>query len=393
MSAPAIGSMLLPLVGALVCIVSSRTLRRWACRVTGLGLLALVLTVWFSRPFGGIETGPSLHTAIHAAGLVLLAGVAVLAYWLRSLLGFFFTAAQLVLLVWMELFLVHEATAPPALAGDGLSLLMAVIVNGVGGLILLYTAAYMDPYLKEHPGATEGRFYVFLTVFLGAMNGLVFSNDLRWFLFFWEVTTVCSFALIATDRTPEAVENALRALWMTMLGGMIVLFLETEILSMAELVQTQASGPAPAVSSSRPWAMSPCSSWCSPASSKRRGAFMWKKFDIHREPSSRPFIRFPRETSPSVATATDSRAIRRPSTTFRWASRWTTERSPLAERILRRLKTRLENGAYMGCVSGLHTGPAPCTRGVAAVHWAGGFTVSIHEERTRPCDIGAFWAG
>lgn len=250
MSAAVIGSMLLPLGGALVCIVPSRTLRRWACRITGLGLLALAIPVWSSGPFGGVEAGPALHTAIHAADLVLLAGVAVLVLRLRSLLGFFFTTAQLVLLVWMELFLVHEATASPALAGDGLSLLMALVVNGVGGLILLYTPAYMDAYLKEHPGAAEGCFYVFLTLFPGAMNGLVFSNELRWFLFFWEVTTVCSFALIATDRTPNAVGNALRALWMTMLGGlclvggMIMLFVETGSLSMAELIQTQASGPA-----------------------------------------------------------------------------------------------------------------------------------------------------
>ena len=58
-----------------------------------------------------------------------------------------------------------------------------------------------------------------MILFLGAMNGLVLSNDMLIFYFFFEVTTLCSFLLIGHDGTETAIKNALRALWMNSLGG------------------------------------------------------------------------------------------------------------------------------------------------------------------------------
>jgi ech hydrogenase subunit A len=56
-------------------------------------------------------------------------------------------------------------------------------------------------------------------MFLGAMNGLVFANNIYWLYFFWEVTTLCCFELIAHDLTKEAVNIAAKALWMNSVGG------------------------------------------------------------------------------------------------------------------------------------------------------------------------------
>jgi ech hydrogenase subunit A len=56
------------------------------------------------------------------------------------------------------------------------------------------------------------------------MNGLVFSDNLLWLYFFWEVTTFCSFMLIGHDRTREAAASARRALTLNMLGGVFLLF-------------------------------------------------------------------------------------------------------------------------------------------------------------------------
>ena len=58
-----------------------------------------------------------------------------------------------------------------------------------------------------------------LFVFLSAMFGLVFSNNLVWILFFWEITTFCSFVLIGYSQTEEATSNAFLALSMNLLGG------------------------------------------------------------------------------------------------------------------------------------------------------------------------------
>src|SRR5208337_4473721 len=65
----------------------------------------------------------------------------------------------------------------------------------------------------------QSRFLFWLVLFLGAMNGLVFANNLVWLYFFWEVTTLCCFMLISHDKTQIALENASRALWMNATGG------------------------------------------------------------------------------------------------------------------------------------------------------------------------------
>jgi ech hydrogenase subunit A len=56
-------------------------------------------------------------------------------------------------------------------------------------------------------------------LFLGAMNGAVFSNNLMWFLVFWEITTICSYLLIRHEGTAEAKRSGLRALVYTFGGG------------------------------------------------------------------------------------------------------------------------------------------------------------------------------
>ena len=59
-----------------------------------------------------------------------------------------------------------------------------------------------------------------LFVFLGAMFGLVFSDNMIWMYFFWEITSICSFMLIGYNQSHQAVHNSFRALWMNLLGGL-----------------------------------------------------------------------------------------------------------------------------------------------------------------------------
>ena len=79
----------------------------------------------------------------------------------------------------------------------------------------------MRDYHNHHKEFKDRRRYFFslLYVFLGAMFGLVLSNDLIWMYFFWEITSVISFLLIGYTRTEEAIHNCFRALWMNLLGG------------------------------------------------------------------------------------------------------------------------------------------------------------------------------
>nr|WP_233280782.1 hydrogen gas-evolving membrane-bound hydrogenase subunit E [Devosia oryziradicis] len=98
---------------------------------------------------------------------------------------------------------------------DGLSLTFALTISGIGMLIVLYSGAY----LKGHPHL--GRFFMFLLAFMGAMLGLVLSDNLLALFMFWELTSVTSFLLIGFDHTRQAARRgAIQALVITNIGGM-----------------------------------------------------------------------------------------------------------------------------------------------------------------------------
>src|SRR5581483_7317119 len=73
---------------------------------------------------------------------------------------------------------------------DPLSMLMVLIVTGVGGLIHIYSTAYM------HDDPAYWRFFGWLNLFTFAMLTLVLADNL-WLMFVgWEGVGLCSFALI-----------------------------------------------------------------------------------------------------------------------------------------------------------------------------------------------------
>ncbi len=105
---------------------------------------------------------------------------------------------------------------------DRLSIMMCIIIGLIGGLIIIYALGYMKGY-HEHHKEYEDRTHYFISllfVFLGAMFGLVLSENLVWIFFFWEITSICSFLLIGYTKTEEAINNSFRALWMNLLGGL-----------------------------------------------------------------------------------------------------------------------------------------------------------------------------
>lgn len=96
---------------------------------------------------------------------------------------------------------------------NGLGLLFAMLVLGVGALVLSYAPQYLDPTYEV------GRLYTVLNLFAAAMLGIVLSGDLILLLVFWEVTTLCSFLLVAGNGTAGA-WAATRALVITGIGGL-----------------------------------------------------------------------------------------------------------------------------------------------------------------------------
>ncbi len=133
------------------------------------------------------------------------------------------TLAQAGLMVWFELTAGEHLEVAQNLYVDKFAVIMALINGIVGGGICLYALGYMREYHEvAHRDVRDRRplFFALLFIFMGAMFGLVFANNLVWLFLFWEMTTLCSFLLIGYTQTEEAKRNALRALVMNLAGGL-----------------------------------------------------------------------------------------------------------------------------------------------------------------------------
>ncbi len=73
---------------------------------------------------------------------------------------------------------------------DPLSLMMLLIVTGVGGAIHIYSAGYM----RDDPGYS--RYFACLSLFTFSMLGIVLSNNFLQLFIFWELVGVSSYLLI-----------------------------------------------------------------------------------------------------------------------------------------------------------------------------------------------------
>jgi multicomponent Na+:H+ antiporter subunit A len=102
---------------------------------------------------------------------------------------------------------------------DTLSWVLALVVTGVGSLVLLYCVWYFRADEKD-----LGRFAAILLAFAGSMYGLVLADDVFLLFVFWEATTVFSYLLIGHYTTRKSSRGAaLQALLITTLGGLVML--------------------------------------------------------------------------------------------------------------------------------------------------------------------------
>ncbi len=121
---------------------------------------------------------------------------------------------------------------------DGLSLFFALLITSFGTLIMAYAAGYLkgDEQL--------GRFYLYLTLFMTAMLGVVLSSNILGLLVFWELTSISSYLLISYKHKYEVARaSALQALLITnggglcLMAGLILLGIAGDTYSITELQQ------------------------------------------------------------------------------------------------------------------------------------------------------------
>ena len=102
---------------------------------------------------------------------------------------------------------------------DTLSAVMAVLILGIGALVLCYCANYFDA-MRPRVAMFGGEMLAFAT----AMFGLVVSDNTLILYVFWEITTVLSFLLVGFYGIRASSRRAAtQALLVTTLGGLAML--------------------------------------------------------------------------------------------------------------------------------------------------------------------------
>ena len=128
---------------------------------------------------------------------------------------------------------------------DPLSAVLALLVTGVGALVVVFCSRYMP---AGAPG--NGRFAGVLLAFAGAMLGLVLADSTMLLYVFWELTTVFSYLLIGHSAHRKTSRRAaMQALIVTTAGGLamlvgLVVLGETGSYRLSELLADPPSGTA-----------------------------------------------------------------------------------------------------------------------------------------------------
>lgn len=127
---------------------------------------------------------------------------------------------------------------------DQLSLMMLLIVTGVGSLIHIYSIGYM------HGDRSYSRFFACLSLFTFSMTGIVLSNNLFQMFIFWELVGVSSYLLIGFwYQKPSAADAAKKAFLTNRIGdfgffaGIILVWVTAHTLNFAAIKEAVAANP------------------------------------------------------------------------------------------------------------------------------------------------------
>lgn len=126
---------------------------------------------------------------------------------------------------------------------DPLSSLMLLITVPIGLLTVLYSTAYLTDQNQEHPVGSEhyGHYYFWLLLFISSMVGVAVSPNFLQFFAFWELTTLCSWALISFHQNEPSLRAGFKALLMTYVGSaffllaILIIFARTNSFDFAAL--------------------------------------------------------------------------------------------------------------------------------------------------------------
>jgi multicomponent Na+:H+ antiporter subunit D len=100
---------------------------------------------------------------------------------------------------------------------DGFSVVLLVIVNGIGFLATIYSISYMERYTSKY------KYYTLFLLMIGGMNGVVITGDVFNLFVFLEIASIASYALVAFGGEHEELEASFKYLVLGSVGSAFIL--------------------------------------------------------------------------------------------------------------------------------------------------------------------------
>ncbi|MEO0072943.1 MAG: proton-conducting transporter membrane subunit [candidate division WOR-3 bacterium] len=126
---------------------------------------------------------------------------------------------------------------------DGLSVLMLLIIWGIGLLSAVFSINYMDKFTSKY------KFYALLLLMTGGMSGVVLTGDIFNMYVFIEISAIASYVLVAFGVEAEELEAAFKYMVIGSIGSLTILlaiallYAKTGTLNMADISLSLAQVP------------------------------------------------------------------------------------------------------------------------------------------------------
>jgi multicomponent K+:H+ antiporter subunit A len=170
-------------------------------------LISLIMLPFAGSVIVALLSDNARNAAAWSAGAVAIAALIIASSFYSSVLG---GASIRHDIAWLPQFGLTFS-----LRLDGFAWAFAILITGIGALVMLYARYYISP---SDPVA---RFFSLLLAFMGAMLGIALSGNLIQLVFFWELTSILSFLLIGYwHHSQSARAGARMALTVTATGGL-----------------------------------------------------------------------------------------------------------------------------------------------------------------------------
>jgi len=209
----------LPLVFAITILFNSVRVRNIATYLFVTFLVVISIRLFLFNTIIELSFNHMVHTIFIVIDFILMGYFFYQGIKYKDKLIGIFAVIQLVLFV-VFLQFSHTLISQDILV-DKVSLVMLLVVNIIGGIIILYSLQYIQS--EEFKACKKNLFISILFFFIGVMNLIVTTNNIGIFFLAFELTTLCSYILIRFRNDELSIINARRALWMNQIGGVAIL--------------------------------------------------------------------------------------------------------------------------------------------------------------------------